>query len=111
MAAVNDDVQITRGNQQVRIGGSHYPDELAKELKDPTKFREFADDPQKFVARHGITIDQNMAQQLKTQVGTAKNSDEFEAAVARGGAKPQATIIAIAKGALAHTSSKIALAF
>ena len=99
-------------NIDVNVGGlsikAFHPDSLKKlseSLADPAKFTDFASDPKTFASNHGIHIDQEISDKLKTAVAGKSSLDELSAF----GVGPRCTVAAIASPAFALSSTKVAV--
>lgn len=84
--------------------------ELNKDLLDPARFAEFADNPKEFAAKYGISIDREISNQLSIKL-KGLNSLEAVHHFVNPGDRVGATAWAIAVGSYSIASSKIAVAF
>ena len=60
---------------QIRKGSV---DEINNALKDVQKFKSFTQNPKKFLAGHGVTIDDDLSEMFKTKLTNAKSFEEAQ---------------------------------
>src|SRR5262245_30193814 len=83
--------------------------QLNQVLQNPANFKALTEDPSGFARQHGLDLDPALAQQLKQKLQGVPSLDAAQSRVRDNGGG--ATIAAVAKGALAVSDSKIAVAF
>ncbi len=101
-------VTISTDQSKIEVDATHGDGaKLQEALEKPEQFATFKANPSEFLQAHGLKVDPALASQLKAKLAGVNSLAEFQEANDGSGA----TAAAIAKGAFAFTSSKIAVAW
>jgi hypothetical protein len=100
-------LSVVSANTSVTLAKTAKLDQLNKDLKSAAGFTAFSNDPQKFAGKYGVTIDAKVSSQLKTAL---KNVATIGAFKPGKGGTVGCVAVAVAEGAAAAASTKIAVA-